>query len=132
MRFPHAAPSAVTDLTSITENSGSILIQWALPEYPNGNIYEYVVSEETDQGSTQYFIPSGTFYYSLTGIPGESITFTVHAEINPGIEGNTTERQQELNTTVPFPEAELIDNSIGTLTVSLPPTSLFPDNGDIR
>ena len=133
IHFLHSAPSAVTDLTSITENSNSILIQWGLPQLPNGNISFYVVSSVVSTLNTQTSVPSGTFFFSLDGSPGDSITFMVHAEIgeSPAIEGAMSEMQQTLNTTVPFLEAELVDNSIGTLTVSLPPASLYPDNGDI-
>ena len=117
-------------MKSITENSSCILIQWGLPEQPNGNISFYIVSSRG--GSTQTSIPSGIFFYCLGGSPGELVTFTIHARISdPFIDGNSTEDQETLNTTVPFPEAELFESSIGTLTINFPPASLYPDIGEI-
>ena len=129
------APSEVTSLRSITQNSNSILIQWGLPDQPNGTITSYIVRI----GNADHTIRSDTFFFSFDGNnPGDTISFTIYAEIDgadfniPDIDGVMSDRQQTLNTTVPFPEAQLIENSIGTLTISLPPANLYPDDyGDI-
>ena len=127
--LPFPDPSEVTNLRAITQNSNLILIQWGLPMEPNGTITSYVVTVE----NTQHTIENDTFFFSLEGDPGESITFTVHARINNfNRNGETSSLEQTLNTTVPFPEAELLANGISTLTINLPPPSLYPDNGDIR
>ena len=124
-----SASSEVTDLQAITQDSNSILIQWGLPEQPNGIIASYIIAV----GNTHHTIQNGTFFYSLDAVPGETISFTINAEVaaTSDIEGNMTSLTCTLNTTVPFPDSELIDTSISTFTVYLPPASLYPDNGDI-
>ena len=124
------APSAVTDLTAITENSESVLIQWGLPEQPNGTITYYIVSF----ANVLHFVRSNVFFYSLDGLdPGETLTFEIYAQIDvvPVIEGVITGFRVTLNTTVPFLDAELTDSGISTLTLTLPPASLYPDNWNI-
>lgn len=129
---PSLAPSAVTDLTAITENSESVLIQWGLPEQPNGTITYYIVSF----ANIQHFVQGNAFFYSLDRLdPGETLTFNIHAQIDdvvPVVEGVMTGLRVTLNTTVPFLDAELTDSGISTLTLALPPASLYPQNGNIK